>query len=999
MCFYNLQMKRGNGMGIKLSACTITKNEAENIKKSIDSYKDYVDEIIIVDTGSVDDTVEIAKANGAKVFNFEWENDFSAAKNFALDNCTGDWVIFLDADEWFNGDDAKNIKNAINNTIKSGYQAVSSKLVNFADENEVLEVGCTTRIFKRDKDIRFERAIHEVLFNKGINEPLESLYSELITINHSGYMRKVLKNKAKRNKRLLERAYAEGKVTPIDYFYGLRENLGINLELSDYFFKLINNTPDYREKISKYNIGSILDDNLVKLVNNLSNKYSFEERMDVLKTAQSYFPDNPIFKYYEYNMFCNINKKRAILALEDAVELSKNYEKNHPDRINSFYIVAGEAFTALGEYELLLGDKSKALEYFTSAVKFEYDNIGALNGLLYIVKEQKNEDILIFLNSIYDINNKDVLKFLVEALRLTAFHDIFLYYFVNYNKKFNEVDAALFTSRIITGNFDEIIDTYMNVFYESKDSRALRFVASAIISGNRKEKYSDISANILPVFSKIINAYFNNETLESISDNEYVVALDIFREISFIASEDVIKKYISIFKVVGEKIWVDIIKYYFDYYEYGFVLKLIAWISDAELDSKDLVTYINYILTKIYFRNGEFDKIEDSLDKVISGGFLDVDLMLICEMLEASDDKLDEYYNLFDAQVEMRKLECLDNFKDMSSDSIFFMNVEKFSEEIRSNLITGVKEQVKEFFEFANKAFEKKTYAYAEKYYKIALKFNYCVDRCYYYLGMIYNHFNNPDLSFYCYEKAFCENLLLAKDILPKGHKNCNYVFSKKEEEYNKVCPICGKEVLPFKTYVNIDDVNLSYNESLISTYMKCEDCNHIFLKNDIKDKNFWRDANDNKVNDIVTERFYKIFEEIGNFSDEKRLIAFTNNEYFIEVGKNSGYEISSYLSDNDEKYDIVFSEEYINESYELDERMKLMLDKMETDGVLILSLYDYENLYSKFIDKPLWARVNIKNVFSHSSIKKLLAKYDLKVIKTKVDNLDKGKVLVFASL
>ena len=107
-------------MSIRLSACTITKNEALNIKRSIDSYKEFVDEIIVVDTGSVDDTVEIAKNAGAKVFNFEWNNDFSAAKNFAIDNCTGDWIIFLDADEWFDKDRIRTVNARTRGFLSDG---------------------------------------------------------------------------------------------------------------------------------------------------------------------------------------------------------------------------------------------------------------------------------------------------------------------------------------------------------------------------------------------------------------------------------------------------------------------------------------------------------------------------------------------------------------------------------------------------------------------------------------------------------------------------------------------------------------------------------------------------------------------------------------------------------------------------------------------------------------------------------------------------------------
>ena len=96
---------------------------------------------------------------------------------------------------------------------------------------------------------------------------------------------------------------------------------------------------------------------------------------------------------------------------------------------------------------------------------------------------------------------------------------------------------------------------------------------------------------------------------------------------------------------------------------------------------------------------------------------LDIELVLMCEILEASDEKLDEYFKLFDAQVEMRKVEQLEKLKDMNSDSIFFLNIDKFKENIESAKIVGVREQVKEFFDFANKALDKKAYAYAEKYY------------------------------------------------------------------------------------------------------------------------------------------------------------------------------------------------------------------------------------------------------------------------------------------
>jgi glycosyltransferase involved in cell wall biosynthesis len=82
-----------------LSFCTIVKNESVHLARCLESVKPYVDEIVIVDTGSTDDTVAIAQQYGAKIGTFEWCNDFAAARNHALSMVTGDWVLVLDADE------------------------------------------------------------------------------------------------------------------------------------------------------------------------------------------------------------------------------------------------------------------------------------------------------------------------------------------------------------------------------------------------------------------------------------------------------------------------------------------------------------------------------------------------------------------------------------------------------------------------------------------------------------------------------------------------------------------------------------------------------------------------------------------------------------------------------------------------------------------------------------------------------------------------------------
>ena len=83
----------------RLSVCMIVKNEERFLGQCLASVKDIAHELIVIDTGSTDRTVEIALEHGAQVGHFEWCNDFAAARNASIAPATGDWIVFLDADE------------------------------------------------------------------------------------------------------------------------------------------------------------------------------------------------------------------------------------------------------------------------------------------------------------------------------------------------------------------------------------------------------------------------------------------------------------------------------------------------------------------------------------------------------------------------------------------------------------------------------------------------------------------------------------------------------------------------------------------------------------------------------------------------------------------------------------------------------------------------------------------------------------------------------------
>ena len=159
-------------MSFRISACTIAKNEEKNIARSIESYKNYVDEIIIVDTGSTDNTVNIAESLGAKVFNFEWINDFSAARNFAIEQATGDWILFLDADEWIKDNQGEKLQSIIKTAVNNELSAVSFRMYNLNDDGTIDDIIPSLRLFENKPNIRYIRKIHEHLINIETNKNL-----------------------------------------------------------------------------------------------------------------------------------------------------------------------------------------------------------------------------------------------------------------------------------------------------------------------------------------------------------------------------------------------------------------------------------------------------------------------------------------------------------------------------------------------------------------------------------------------------------------------------------------------------------------------------------------------------------------------------------------------------------------------------------------------------------------------------------------------------------
>jgi len=151
---------------VRLSQCMIVKNEEKNIEKALGWARDYAFEQIVVDTGSTDRTVELAEGLGAKVYHFEWINDFSAAKNFAMDQAKGNWIAILDADEYMPLNDVRELMGVLkrlqSDPVKAKqYDSILNSWVHLDDNDNVIAVLTNQRIFRNSPELRYAGKIHE----------------------------------------------------------------------------------------------------------------------------------------------------------------------------------------------------------------------------------------------------------------------------------------------------------------------------------------------------------------------------------------------------------------------------------------------------------------------------------------------------------------------------------------------------------------------------------------------------------------------------------------------------------------------------------------------------------------------------------------------------------------------------------------------------------------------------------------------------------------------
>ncbi len=348
-----------------LSIGLIVKNEEEVLERCLKSLevltKELKTQIIITDTGSSDDTVEIAKKYADELICFEWCNNFSIARNTGVNKALGRWFMFIDADEFFDESCVEIVKFLKSNDSKK-YNQASIKRRDYKKEMNDFIDCLLSRLFNFEKGQReFVGAIHEGIPVDG------TIFTINAILHHDGYLKEKSLLKSKRNEELLREAIKENpkdlrsylqiinsteqdvkKLSEIDLM--IKSAIDNKMENSDYFYialyekvAILNKLGNYSlaldiasKYIAKFNSKTVLYQNIVfEIIKALENMGEYEKAIEEIKEYQRvclYLNKNPD-NYFPLIQIFNTNHSKeyykSFLKLSDiSHKLGKNAKEN-----------------------------------------------------------------------------------------------------------------------------------------------------------------------------------------------------------------------------------------------------------------------------------------------------------------------------------------------------------------------------------------------------------------------------------------------------------------------------------------------------------------------------------------------------------------------------------------------------------------------------------------------------------------------------------------------
>ncbi|PGT81115.1 glycosyltransferase family 2 protein [Bacillus sp. AFS040349] len=342
---------------MKISLAMIVKNEQRYIERCILSVNGYVDEIVVVDTGSTDNTLQILeKYKHVKVYQFQWTDDFSKARNYSIEKASGDYILILDADEYIIEGTRAELESVVQDNL-IGRIKINSR---FRKDNEIqIASAYISRFFP--KNTRYEGEIHEQIISNLNRKKLK------IKVGHDGYMDM---NKGDRNIPLLIKAL---KKRPNDayYLFQIGKELRIKKQYNE-AYKFLIKSYHFSDKQSLFYEELVIEIiNSGKECGDLKVLQVIDDNEYLLQNVSDYHFAKGLF----YLDFClsNIGETGRYLHKIESCFLACI---NLNEREHSEYLNGTSSFLAaynLAVFYEVIGDFNNAIQYYNFSAKLGYN--------------------------------------------------------------------------------------------------------------------------------------------------------------------------------------------------------------------------------------------------------------------------------------------------------------------------------------------------------------------------------------------------------------------------------------------------------------------------------------------------------------------------------------------------------------------------------------------------------------------------------------------------
>lgn len=381
-----------------IALCMIVKNEQEYLRRCLESVKDKVNQIVIVDTGSTDETISIANEYTNEVYHFDWINDFAAARNESIKYAKADYILVLDADEYL--EDSVDILSSIE--VEADYYFI--KIHNMMSQGRAID-HLAIRIFANNKDLYYRNRLHEHLNTYEDEEKYKAGHAEF-TIMHTGYTDDMLegREKSKRNLSLMLKEVEENpnvyNLFNMGRTYNWTGNHGKAIEYLQRAYSLSGNL-------------SIVPELVATLCRSLGEMKRYEEALYVLQEAVLVFPQEVDLVHLQALFFKEIGYYRdAIAKMNLCLEIGD--QGITVTEGNGSYL----AHFRLAEWYEERNDLVKSYEHILEAFKLNMNFIPVM-GKYFKIVEKANiplDDVFISIKQLYTISNSAQLERLLEVL-------------------------------------------------------------------------------------------------------------------------------------------------------------------------------------------------------------------------------------------------------------------------------------------------------------------------------------------------------------------------------------------------------------------------------------------------------------------------------------------------------------------------------------------------------------------------------------------------------